>query len=69
MKQKNVALEILKQLIAGQLRVFMRTNVVKSEKFKDLYQRTVNAYLNGLKTSEEVFAELLSMADQLKKEQ
>lgn len=69
MKQKNVALEILKQLIAGQIKVFTRTNVVKSEKFKDLYQRTVNAYLNGLKTSEEVFAELLAMADQLKKEQ
>ena len=69
MKQKNVALEILKKLIDGQIKVFTRTNVVKSEKFKDLYQKTVNAYLNGLKSSEEVFAELLAMADQLKKEQ
>ena len=69
MKQKNVALEILKKLIDGQIKVFTRTNVVKSERFKDLYQKTVNAYLNGLKSSEEVFAELLAMADQLKKEQ
>lgn len=69
MKQKNVALEILKRLINDQLIVFERTNVVKSEKFKDMYQRTVNAYLNGLKSSTEVFQELLAMADQLKKEQ
>ncbi len=69
MKQKNVALEILKRLINDQLIVFNRTNVVKSEKFKDMYQRTVNAYLNGLKSSTEVFQELLAMADQLKKEQ
>lgn len=69
MKQKNVALEILKRLINDQLIVFNRTNVVKSEKFKDMYQRTVNSYLNGLKSSTEVFQELLAMADQLKKEQ
>lgn len=69
MKQRNVALEILKKLINDQLIVFTRTNVVKSEKFKDMYQRTVNAYLNGLKSSTEVFQELLAMADQLKKEQ
>lgn len=69
MKQRNVALEILKRLINDQLIVFTRTNVVKSEKFKDMYQRTVNAYLNGLKSSTEVFQELLVMADQLKKEQ
>lgn len=69
MKQKNVALEILKRLINDQLVVFSRTNIVKSEKFKDMYQRTVNAYLNGLKSSTEVFQELLAMADQLKKEQ
>ena len=69
MKQKNVALEILKRLINDQLVVFSRTNIVKSEKFKDMYQRTINAYLNGLKSSTEVFQELLAMADQLKKEQ
>ncbi len=69
MKQRNVALEILKKLIDGQIKVFMKTNVVKSEKFKELYQRTVNAYLNGHKTSIEVFQELLEMAEQLKREQ
>ncbi len=69
MKQKNVALEILRKLIDGQIKVFMKTNVVKSEKFKELYQRTINSYLNGHKTSLEVFQELLAMAEQLKKEQ
>lgn len=69
MKQKNLALEILKRLINDQIVVFNRTNIVKSEKFKDMYQRTVNAYLNGLKTSTEVFQELLELAAQLRNEQ
>ncbi len=69
MKQKNLALEILKRLINDQIVVFNRTNIVKSEKFKDMYQRTVNAYLNGLKTSTEVFQELLELAAQLRSEQ
>ena len=69
MKQKNLALEILKRLINDQIVVFNRTNIVKSEKFKDMYQRTVNAYLNGLKTSTEVFQELLELAAQLRREQ
>ncbi len=34
-----------------------------------MYQRTVNAYLNGLKTSTEVFQELLELAAQLRSEQ
>ena len=68
MKQKNLALEILKRLINDQLVLYTRTNIVKSEKFKDMYQRTVNAYLNGLKTSTEVFQELLELAAQIKNE-
>lgn len=66
MEEKNLALELLKNLISDQLRIYKRTNVVKSEKFSEIIQRTINAYLNGLLTNEEVIEELLKMADQIK---
>ena len=63
MKEKNLAIEILRKLIAEQVTVYKRTNLVKSEKFSELIQRTMNAYFNGLLTNEEVISELLKMAD------
>ena len=62
MKEKNLAVELLKKLIAEQIHVYRRTNVVRSEKFSDIIQRTMNAYLNGMLTNEEVIQELLRLA-------
>ena len=62
MKEKNLAVELLRKLIAEQISVYRRTNVVKSEKFSDIIQRTMNAYLNGMLTNEEVIQELLRLA-------
>ncbi len=45
MKEKNLAIELLKKLIAEQVSVYRRTNVVKSEKFSEIMQRAINAYL------------------------
>lgn len=66
MKEKNLALELLKKLIANQLQIYRRTNVVKSEKFSDIIQRTINSYLNGMLSNEEVIQELLNLAKQIK---
>ena len=41
MKEKNLAVELLKKLIAEQVSVYRRTNVVKSEKFSELIQRQI----------------------------
>lgn len=65
LKQKNIAVELLKKLIAEQVSVYQRTNVVKSQKFSELLQRTMNAYLNGLLSNEEVIEELLKMAKEI----
>ena len=65
MKEKNLAIELLKKLIAEQVSVYRRTNVVKSEKFSEIMQRAINAYLNGMLTNEEVIAEMLKLAKQL----
>ena len=65
MKEKNLAVELLKKLIAEQVIVYKRTNVVKSEKFSERIQRALNSYLNGMLTNEEVIQELLSLAKQI----
>lgn len=65
MKEKNVAIEILKKLIAEQVSVYRRTNVVKSELFSEKLQRAMNAYLNGMLTNEEVIEELKKMAAEI----
>lgn len=62
MKEKNLAVELLKKLIAEQIYVYRRTNVVKSEKFSEIIQHTMNSYLNGMLTNEEVIQELLRLA-------
>ena len=62
MKEKNLAVELLKKLIAEQVSLYKRTNLVKSEKFSDLLSRAMKAYLNGMLSNEEVIQELMKMA-------
>lgn len=68
MREKNIAVEILKKLIEEQVSVYKRTNVVKSEKFSEIMQMAMNRYLNGLLTNEQVIEELLNIAKNIAKE-
>lgn len=65
MKEKNFAVELLRKLIAEQVSVYRRTNIVKSQKFSEIMQRAINAYLNGMLTNEEVIAEMLKLAKEI----
>nr|WP_145164556.1 type I restriction endonuclease subunit R [Paenibacillus terrae] len=62
MKERNLAVEILKKLVAEQVSLYRRTNLVKSEKFSEMLSRAMKAYLNGMISNEEVIAELMKMA-------
>ncbi|MEG1515339.1 MAG: type I restriction endonuclease subunit R [Clostridia bacterium] len=62
MKEKNLAVEILKKLLAEQVSLYRRTNLVKSEKFSEMLSRAMKAYLNGMLSNEEVIVELMKMA-------
>lgn len=66
MKEKNLAVELLKKLIAEQVRIYKHTNVVKSRKFSEIIQQVMNRYLNGMLTNEQVIEELLKLAKQIK---
>lgn len=65
MKQKNLAVELLKKLIKEQIVVFKHTNVVKSEKFSELIEQLMNRYVNSMLTNEQVIEELLDLARQM----
>lgn len=67
MKERNIAVEILKKLIAEQVSIYKRTNFVKSEKFSEIIKAAMNRYINGLITNEEVIQELLNIAKQIAK--
>ena len=65
MKEKNIAVEILKKLMTEQVSVYKRTNVVQSQKFSEKIAQLMNAYYNGLIDNEEVIKELLKMAEEI----
>ena len=65
MKEKNIAVEILRKLMAEQISIYKRTNVVKSQKFSEKITQLMNAYYNGLITNEEVIKELLRAAEEI----
>lgn len=65
MKEKNLAVELLKKLINEQISIYRKTNVVKSEKFSEIIQEAMNRYLNGMLTNEQVIEELLNLAKQI----
>ncbi len=65
MKEKNLAVEILKKLLAEQVSLYRRTNLVKSEKLSEMLSRAMKAYLNGMLSNEEVIAELMKMAKEM----
>ena len=65
MKEKNLAVELLKKLIADQVQIYKRTNIVKSQKFSEIIQSVMNRYLNGMLTNEQVIDELMKLAKQI----
>ncbi len=65
MKERNLAIELLRKLIAEQVQIYRRTNVVKAEKFSEIIQSSMNRYLNGMFTNEQVIEEMLNLAKQI----
>lgn len=66
MKQKNLAAEMLRKLLEGNLKAMEKTNLVKSEKFSEKLKKTLNKYRNQAITNAEVIEELIKMAHELK---
>lgn len=66
MKEKNLALEMLRKLLEGNLKVMEKSNLVKSEKFSEKLKKALNKYRNQALTNAEVIEELIKMAEEIK---
>ena len=62
MKERNFAAELLRKLIAEQVRIYERTNAVRASKFSEILANAMSNYLKGLLTNEEVIQELMKAA-------
>lgn len=65
MKEKNLAAKLLEDLLRGRIRSLSRSNLVTGELFSNRFSETLNRYINGLLTNEEVIQELLKMAHEM----
>ena len=66
MKEENLAIRLLEKLLNDEVRVYKRTNLVKSEEFSAMMKSVMNQYINGHISNEEVINELLKLAKQMK---
>lgn len=66
-KHKNLAVEMLKKLLEGNIKSMEKRNLVKSEKFSEKLKKALNKYRNQAITNAEVIEELIKMANEMKK--
>ena len=66
MKEKNLALELLKRLLEQHIRKHAKKNMTQADKFSEMLDARLAEYLRGLISNEDVIQELLKMARELK---
>lgn len=64
-KQKNIAITLLKQLLNDEVNQYKRSNLVKSELFSEKIKKLMNSYVNGLISNEEVIEELIKLSKEI----
>ena len=65
MKERNFAVELLRKLIAEQVRIYQRTNAVRADQFSVILANAMSNYLKGLLTNEQVIEELMKAAHEI----
>lgn len=64
--QKNLALELLKRLLADEVKNKARSNISQSKKFSILLEEAVKRYQSGLIEAAQVIDELIRMAQEMR---
>lgn len=64
--QKNLAVELLRKLLAGEIRNRARKNVVQGKSFAELLEATVRRYQNRAIEAAQVIEELIALAKDLR---
>lgn len=68
MDKKNLALEALRKLIAGEIRSKMQSRVVKSKAFSERLEEAINRYHTNALTTAQVIEELIKLAKEIRTE-
>jgi type I restriction enzyme R subunit len=62
----NLQIELLRRLLASEVKAMARRNVVAERRFSEMLERAMNAYNNRSLTAAEVIAELVELAKEMK---
>lgn len=66
MPQKNLAVELLRKLLSGEVRTRRSRNVVQARSFAELLERSINRYQNRSIAAAQVIEELIELARKLR---
>lgn len=66
MTHKNLALELLKKLLKGEIKTRTKVNLVQAKKFSEMLDSSVKNYQNNLITSAQVIDEMIRLAKEIK---
>ncbi len=66
MPHRNLAVEVLRKLLAGEVRARRRRNVVQGRSFAEMLERTVQRYRNRAVEAAQVIEELIALAKEMR---
>ena len=66
MPYKNLAVETLRKLLAGEIHGSMRTNLVRARSFAEMLERSIRAYQNHAIETAQVIDQLIEVARQMR---
>ena len=66
MPQKNLAVEMLRKLLQGELRMRRRKNVVQARSFAEMLEQTIRRYQNRAIEAAQVIEELIALAKDMR---
>ena len=66
MPQRNLAVELLRKLLAGEIKTRLRRNVVQARSFAELLEQAVRRYQNRAIEAAQVIEELIELAKNLR---
>ncbi|WP_429845136.1 type I restriction endonuclease subunit R [Brevibacillus sp. FIR094] len=65
LKQKNLAVELLRRLLQGKVKSVSRTSIVQSKKFSEMLEEAIRKYNNRTIETTQVIEELIQMAKEM----
>jgi type I restriction enzyme R subunit len=66
MPQRNLAVELLRKLLAGEIQTRKRKNVVQSRSFAEMLEQSIRRYQNRAIEAAQVIEELIALAKQMR---